>query len=242
MPTVDQVLTQMPEVSKKLERIERQIPPLEAAREKCRRKAVKEWSDAIIAVGSGYGFVVQGAYDRVVITAAHCLPQLPSSNVGQRAGETLYPTLLGPLGGEQTVAAACYFADRISDIAALGFPNGIEAPEEFRQFLQLTDAATPLSIVEPVLASLVWIPSPDRDWLSYVARSAWGEQLLMIGIDEILVEMSGVPIVSDAGAAIGVFCPDPERGFLGGAHPGLVGSLPRRLLRILSVPATSPAP
>jgi hypothetical protein len=229
----------MHEFSTEHERIEGQIPALEAERATRGRKTDDEWNSAVIAVGGGHGFVVQGTYDRFVITAAHCLPRLSPCNVAEHDRECLYPTLLGPPGGRQTVAAACYFADPISDIAVLRVPNAIECAVEFSQFFQLTDAATPVSIGEPPEASLGWIPSPDGSWSSHVVRSAWG-RLLIIGLDEILIEMSGVPIISDQGTAIGVLCPHPERKVLGASHPALIGSLPTRLLRVLGVPAASP--
>src|SRR5215472_6440732 len=56
VPTMDQALSWMREFSVKHERTERQIPALEAQREKCRRKAAREWNGAIVAVGTGYGF------------------------------------------------------------------------------------------------------------------------------------------------------------------------------------------
>jgi hypothetical protein len=230
----------MHEFSKENERIEGQIPALEAERAKRGRKTDDEWSGAVIAVGSGHGFVGQGTYDRFVITAAHCLPRLPPCNVSEYDRECLYPTLLGPPGSQQTVGAACCFADPISDIAVLRVPNGIECAVEFDQYLQLTDAATPLSIAEPSEASLGWILLPDGSWSSHVVRSASG-RLLIIVLDEILVEMSGVPIISDQGTAIGVFCPDPERKVLRASHPALIGALPTHLLRVLGVPAASSA-
>ena len=58
-------------------RIENRIQALEIERSKRRVKRVKKWHDGIIAVGTGYGCVVQGAHDRFVITATHCLPELP---------------------------------------------------------------------------------------------------------------------------------------------------------------------
>jgi hypothetical protein len=73
VPTVDQALKLMHEFSKEHERIEGQIPGLEAERTKRGRKTGDEWNGAVIAVGSGHGFVAQGVYDRFVITAAHCL-------------------------------------------------------------------------------------------------------------------------------------------------------------------------
>lgn len=153
---------------------------------------------------------------------------------------SLSHSLLGPPGGQQTVAAACCFADPISDVAVLRAPNGVEYEVEFGQFVQLTDAATSLSIAEPPEASLGRIPSPDSSWSSHVVCLA-GSRLLIIGLDKILVEMSGVPIISDQGKAIGVLCPDPERQVLGASHPALVGSLPTHLLRVLGVSAASPA-
>jgi hypothetical protein len=91
VPTVDQALKLMHEFSKEHERIEGQIPALEAARAKRGRKTDDEWNGAVIAVGSGHGFVAQGTYDRFVITAAHCLPRLPPCNVGEYNKECLYP-------------------------------------------------------------------------------------------------------------------------------------------------------
>jgi hypothetical protein len=230
----------MHEFSKEHERIEGQIPALEAERAKRARKTDPEWNGAVIAVGSGHGFVAQGTYDRFVITAAHCLPRLPHCDVGEYDRECLYPHLLGPPGGPQAVGAACCFADPISDIAVLRVPNGIEYAVEFGQFVQLTDAATPLSIAEPPEASLGWIPSPEGSWSSHVVCLAGG-RLLIIGLDDILVAMSGVPIISDQGTAIGVLCPDPQRKVLRASHPGLVGSLPTHLLRVIGIPSASPA-
>jgi hypothetical protein len=66
-------------------------------------------------------------------------------------------------------------------------------------------------------------------------------RLLIIGLERILVEMPGVPIISDQGTAIGVLCPDPERKVWRASHPGLVGSLPTHLVRVPGVPAASPA-
>jgi hypothetical protein len=155
VPTVEQPLKWMHEFSKEHKRTEDQISALEAERVKRGRKTDDKWNRALIAVGSGHGFVAQGVYDRFVITAAHCLSRLPPCNAGQHDRGSLYSALLGPTRG-QTIAAACYFADPIFDIAVLREPNGIEFAAEFGQFLQLTDAATPLSIAEPSEESLGW--------------------------------------------------------------------------------------
>ena len=58
---------------------------------------------AIVAVGDGRGFVVQVDEHRYVITAAHCLPDLPPACAASYEHERTYGNLLGPLGGERTV-------------------------------------------------------------------------------------------------------------------------------------------
>jgi hypothetical protein len=57
---------------------------------------------AVITVGEGRGFVVEG-WDRYVITAAHCLPHLPPPASFLGANERTYKALLGPLGQEPTI-------------------------------------------------------------------------------------------------------------------------------------------
>ena len=53
-------------------------------------------------------------------------------------------------------------------------------------------------------------------------------------VDESLVGMTGAPIVSDDGMAVGVLCEHWRR-----LHPALVGSIPGRLLRILGLATPS---
>jgi len=222
------------EVSEEDYWIEDQIVPLEEERAKRGVKSANEWNDALIAAGTGHGFVVQGVHDRFVITAARCLPDLAPPNTGRFDRKSCYPALLGAPGGQKCVAAACGFADPISDIAVLGLPNGIESPEEFDQFLKLTDTATPLSIAEPTPIGLVWIPSPNGAWFSYVAISIRGEDLL-ISVEQSFVAMTGAPIVSDNGTVVGVLCAELWRK----CHSALVGSIPGRLLRILGLATPS---
>ena len=38
---------------------------------------IERLKSGVITVGHGRGFVVEGAGERLVITAAHCLPSLP---------------------------------------------------------------------------------------------------------------------------------------------------------------------
>jgi hypothetical protein len=63
----------------------------------------KRLTRAVLRVGNGRGFVVScrgyaGCEERIVITAAHCLPSLPPRHPAVLLAERTYPTLLGPLG------------------------------------------------------------------------------------------------------------------------------------------------
>jgi hypothetical protein len=78
---------------------------------------------AVIRVGDGRGFVVERARQRLVLTAAHCLPHLPPANPMSHTEERTYEALLGPLGAEPTVWAECLFADPVADIAILDGPD-----------------------------------------------------------------------------------------------------------------------
>jgi hypothetical protein len=79
---------------------------------------------AILRVGDGCGFIVQGKLDRYVITAARCLPHLPWAQAAASSAEGLtYERLLGSLGAEPAVPVECLFVDPIADIAVLGSPD-----------------------------------------------------------------------------------------------------------------------
>ena len=94
---------------------------------------------AMVTVGSGRGFVVEArrrmppmpplellpfVANRLVITAAHCLPFLPPAHPFAYPQERTYSTLLGRLDAEPTAAAECLFIDPIADLAVLGAPDG----------------------------------------------------------------------------------------------------------------------
>jgi len=79
---------------------------------------------AIVTVISGRGFVVEAGHERLVITAAHCLPHLPPCHGAANLDETTYDNLLGPFGDhEPKVSAECRFADPVADISVLGSPD-----------------------------------------------------------------------------------------------------------------------
>jgi hypothetical protein len=73
----------------------------------------------------GEGFVVKRRTrgDRIMITAAHCLPHLPLAHPASFTEERTYQRLLGPLDVKPMVWAECLFADPVADIAVLGVPD-----------------------------------------------------------------------------------------------------------------------
>jgi hypothetical protein len=105
---------------------------------------------AVLKVGGGRGFVIKrhAHGDRVVITAAHCLPSLPPPQPCAYKEELTYPGLFGPLGAEPTVWAECLFADLIADIAVLGAPDHPDLYKQAAAFESLVATARPLPIGE----------------------------------------------------------------------------------------------
>jgi hypothetical protein len=96
----------------------------------------KKATRAVVTVGDARGFVVEGdAWQRYVITSAHCLPtesllerhhdnqQHPPSASISGWQERTYRDLLAPLGDKPTIWTECLFLDPIADIAILGTPE-----------------------------------------------------------------------------------------------------------------------
>jgi hypothetical protein len=104
-------------------------------------------TSAVLRVGSGRGFVVasRGYLDReerIVITAAHCLPVLPPCHPGSYLKERTYQALLGPLEVEPTVWAECLFADPIADVAVLGMPDNQALSDQAEAYEELVANGT----------------------------------------------------------------------------------------------------
>ena len=75
-------------------------------------------------VGDGRGFIIEAGDQRLVITAAHCLPHFPPCHGASYTEERTYPDFIGPLGeSAPKVWAECLFADPVGDIAVLGSPD-----------------------------------------------------------------------------------------------------------------------
>ncbi len=82
---------------------------------------------AVVKVGFGRGFVMEAVHPhwtRVVVTAARCLPERPTSVRLMHDADYLYPDLLGALQEPlPTVPALCVFMDPVADIAVLVGPK-----------------------------------------------------------------------------------------------------------------------
>lgn len=106
----------------------------------------EEWTQAIVQVGGGRGFVVKTESEHLVITAGHCLPQLPPCLSFSYTHERTYARLLGRIGKEPSVWTECVFVDPVADLAVLGRPDGQELYDEARAYDALMEAVSPLPI------------------------------------------------------------------------------------------------
>jgi hypothetical protein len=187
---------------------------------------------AILAVGDGRGFVVQGTHERFVITAAHCLPFLPPCASHSFAEERTYKTLLGSLGTEPTVWAECLFADPVGDIAVLGPP---ERPDLCPAYEELTETAATLNIAESPSETAAQLLSLDGSWFGCRVRRYGGPLWISDAEESIRGGISGSPILTDDWCAIGIICSgsdetDGVRSFESGPNARLTHHLPGWLL------------
>jgi hypothetical protein len=213
-----------------------------------KRTVAKLSETSIVQVGDGRGFVVKGEYewDRLIITAAHCLPSFPRPHPAGYLADRTYQRILGPLGEKPTVWAELLFADPIADIAVLVSPDNqeLELSEQADAYDLLLDGAHPLPIVDPpalrperVRVGEEWIEryapgrgavrllSLDGKWIK--ARVLRYKRCLTVEPEELVVSgMSGSPILSLDGGAIGAVSN-------GSMNPILTESLPAGLLRAI---------
>jgi hypothetical protein len=207
------------------------VPPVKAA-------------SAIVRVGHGRGFVIKRRFEvegfkgwrrkRLVVTAAHCLPRLPviHGEPGWADWDETYKDLLAPLGAEPTIWAECLFVDPIADIAVLGQPNNQALSDQADAYDALVEVATPLRIAAPGTEG--WLLSLDGVWFRSTLQTFGGPFWLTDMGGKFVGGMSGSPIVSTSGAAVGVACLGGEIGGrqaeIIGPQPSLTGNLPGWLL------------
>jgi hypothetical protein len=118
-------------------------------------------TSSVVRVGDGRGFVVKGNSDRLVITAAHCLPFFPPC-ISFSLEERTYESLLAPIGTEPTVWAECLFVDPIGDIAVLGPPDNQALSDRYEQYDNLLAPLEPISIADAPAQTSAWLLSLDK--------------------------------------------------------------------------------
>jgi len=178
---------------------------------------------------------------RLVITAAHCLPNLPLAHAYPNPEERFYQDLLGSLDGTKSkVCSECLFADPVADIAVLGCPDEQRLVEEADAYHALTDDVPTLAIAK-ARSGRAWLLALDGvRWIPTTIRLVSGIYGTVLSIDPPEAGMSGSPILNDAGRAVGVVAVGPatvttSRERLineeAGPQPILMRDLPARIVR-----------
>jgi hypothetical protein len=173
--------------------------------------------------------------ERMIVTAAHCLPSLPTPHPW--AQDSRNWKLLAPLGERPSIVATCRFVDPVADIALLGSPDNQEMYEEAEAYEALTDAATalPIGFLPSKFAAELngWLLSLDGAWFSCTVNYRSDGGLWTNATRAIEGGMSGSPIVADNGAAVGVLSCSNEAEMgrrLNTDDPVLAGQVLRLLL------------
>ena len=195
----------------------------------------------VITVGEGRGFVVEHRGEHLVVTASHCLPWLPSGFGIAYSEEHAYRNMLGPLGSEPTVACECLFINPIADVAVVGVPDTETFSDEADGYRALLEYATPFRITEAPENGRGFLPSLEGEW--FECRVEWMKKVdspLWVSKLAQSIEggMSGSPIVSENGDAIGIVAAfamekgkDAAMDKFGASNPRLTRDLPPWLLR-----------
>lgn len=187
--------------------------------------------DCVLKVGDGRGFLVkyrvsipplalpalkglrtmQFTEQRVVVTAAHCLPRLPPAHAAAYTEERTHENLLGRLNDVHgRVCAQCLFADPVADIAVLGGPDEQERGVQAEAYQQLTEQPPALGIAE-ARSGPGWVLSLDGCWTRITIQLLPTVRGSLLSIDKSEPGMSGSPILNDVGRAVGVVVVGPER-------------------------------
>jgi Trypsin-like peptidase domain len=204
------------------------------------RLAAHKAKRSVLTVGEGRGFVVTCRQERLVVTAAHCLPFFPVCHSMTGLAERTYAALLAPLGREPAVWAECLFADPVADIAVLGSPDNQDLYEQADAYEALVQSASSIAIADAPLKGKGWLLSLEGQWfgctVQYLKRVK-GTLWISNTTQPIVGGMSGSPVISDNGAAIGIVavgkmsgCQDCCEDQYGSKNPRLVRDLPGWLL------------
>jgi hypothetical protein len=169
---------------------------------------------AILPVCDACGFLVTARfqpslddepYEEVfILTAAHCLPQLPDAAVQEEGYVTV---------GPHRTLAHVVFADPCADVAVLDAPDDQQRPEEAEAFNELVATLPALSLrldIPPFLhREHAHILTHERTWLTAIAEFVgFYQRSLFLTLEDknarIPAGTSGSPIFDDHARVIGV--------------------------------------
>jgi hypothetical protein len=149
-----------------------------------------------------------------------------------------YHLLIGLLGAKPNITASCYFADPVADITVLGAPGNQSLGDECGQYEAFVEALPPFDVAPPPpprcalralktsrrrflpskspcrrICSCSTAPGPTSPPAIRAARFGSSPKLTVNG-------MSGSPLISTTGAAIGVVSADNIAACLVNGLPG----------------------
>jgi hypothetical protein len=108
-----------------------------------------------------------------------------------------------------SICAECLFADPIADVAVLGSPDIMDLSDQADAYEAIVESATPLQIADAPEQAHGWMLSLENKWfgstIRYMRRLD-GPLLVSDAAQPVVFGMSGEPIISDEGAAIGIVC------------------------------------
>jgi len=140
--------------------------------------------------------------NRLVITAAHCLPELPPAHAASFLQERTWK-LLGTLdGSKEGIPVECLFVNPVADIAVLGGPDS-KVFEDSDLYEELIEAVRPLQI-DKASSGPGWVLSLENEWIRTTLELFVSVAGCSLSIDAVEGGMSGSPILNDAGRAVGV--------------------------------------
>ena len=184
-------------------------------------------ANAVVTVGDGRGFLIDGDPDSVVVTAARCLPRLPV-DYPWTTDKRIYRDLIGPLREKPSITVECLFVDPVSDLAVLGPPDREKLSDKYEGYRGLVMRRPTLPIA-PLRQTAIrsrgaagWLLSIDGAWVSCKVRQRNGT-LSMETAEAFAAEMLGSPILNASGVAIGAISYT--------VHPHLCDRLPAWLAR-----------
>lgn len=159
--------------------------------------------NSIVKVRHGRGFVIEHKKDRLVITAAHCLPLLPPPHLGAYLQQKTYENLLGRIGDRGNIWAQCKFADPVSDVAVLEAPDSQEYVDECEAYEEFTELLTPIEIRKAKKGEVVWMLGLDGRFKSALVASL-NETRVKVQTSGGIIErgMSGSPILGCDGSTV----------------------------------------